>query len=177
MFRRFSDSCYYISSGGQRLNYDESNMFCANISSHMLIINNEEEQVNKNCLECHGKLTNFSHLIDVILTSVLVRCPSLCRTISKARLVEKSISGWASMTCRRKMYGDGWMEVCLLSGRYCSTACASDLSHSDWWAVHYPVLHNKSDSSQSMAHNLFLPYKSTLSLRRKEKNTLECTSN
>lgn len=43
-FRRFSGSCYYISSGSLRLNYDESRKFCVNISSHMLIINNEEEQ-------------------------------------------------------------------------------------------------------------------------------------
>ncbi|XP_068197121.1 collectin-12-like [Antennarius striatus] len=43
-FRRFGDSCYYFSSGSQRLNFDESNQFCVNASSHMLIINDDEEQ-------------------------------------------------------------------------------------------------------------------------------------
>ncbi|KAK2822601.1 hypothetical protein Q5P01_022666 [Channa striata] len=42
-FRRFGNSCYYISSS-QRLNFDEANRFCTNISSHMLIINDNEEQ-------------------------------------------------------------------------------------------------------------------------------------
>uniref|UniRef100_G3PY44 Collectin-12 n=1 Tax=Gasterosteus aculeatus aculeatus TaxID=481459 RepID=G3PY44_GASAC len=44
-FRRFGDSCYYFSSGPQRFNFDESNQFCSNMSSLMLIINNKEEQV------------------------------------------------------------------------------------------------------------------------------------
>ncbi|KAM6920253.1 collectin-12 [Lycodopsis pacificus] len=43
-FRRFGDSCYYFSSGPQRLNFDESNQFCTNMSSLMLIINADEEQ-------------------------------------------------------------------------------------------------------------------------------------
>ncbi|XP_070701009.1 collectin-12-like [Pempheris klunzingeri] len=43
-FKKFGDSCYYLSSGSQRLNFDESNQFCANMSSHMLIINDNEEQ-------------------------------------------------------------------------------------------------------------------------------------
>ncbi|XP_041658769.1 collectin-12 [Cheilinus undulatus] len=44
LFKRFGDSCYYFSSGPQRLNFDESFQFCSNISSHMLIINDNEEQ-------------------------------------------------------------------------------------------------------------------------------------
>ncbi|GLD50910.1 collectin-12-like protein [Lates japonicus] len=43
-FRKFGDSCYYFSTGAQRLNFDEANQFCTNMSSHMLIINNNEEQ-------------------------------------------------------------------------------------------------------------------------------------
>ncbi|CAG5896532.1 unnamed protein product [Menidia menidia] len=43
-FRKFGNSCYYFSSGTLRLNFKEANMFCANISSHMLIINDNEEQ-------------------------------------------------------------------------------------------------------------------------------------
>lgn len=43
-FRRFGDSCYYFSSGSQRLNFDEATQFCTNKSSHMLIINDNEEQ-------------------------------------------------------------------------------------------------------------------------------------
>lgn len=43
-FRNFGDSCYYFSSGSQRLNFDEANRFCTNRSAHMLIINNNEEQ-------------------------------------------------------------------------------------------------------------------------------------
>ncbi|XP_028284172.1 collectin-12 [Parambassis ranga] len=42
-FRKFGDSCYYFSSGPQRLNFDESFQFCTNRSSHMLIINDNEE--------------------------------------------------------------------------------------------------------------------------------------
>ncbi|KAM4727629.1 collectin-12 [Anableps anableps] len=43
-FRRFGDSCYYLSSGSQRRNFNEANKFCENMSSHLLIINNNEEQ-------------------------------------------------------------------------------------------------------------------------------------
>ncbi|KAM9322717.1 collectin-12 [Pholidichthys leucotaenia] len=43
-FRKFEDSCYYFSSGAQRLNFDEANKFCANKSTHMLIINDNKEQ-------------------------------------------------------------------------------------------------------------------------------------
>ncbi|KAM6990104.1 collectin-12 [Tautogolabrus adspersus] len=43
-FKKFGDSCYYFSSGPQRLNFDESFQFCSNMSSHMLIINDNEEQ-------------------------------------------------------------------------------------------------------------------------------------
>ncbi|XP_023820983.1 collectin-12 isoform X1 [Oryzias latipes] len=43
-FRRFRDSCYFFSSGSQRLNFDQAKLFCTNISSHMIIINDEEEQ-------------------------------------------------------------------------------------------------------------------------------------
>ncbi|XP_023191947.1 collectin-12-like [Xiphophorus maculatus] len=43
-FRKFGDSCYYFSSGSQRLNFNEANKFCKNITSHMLIINDNEEQ-------------------------------------------------------------------------------------------------------------------------------------
>ncbi|XP_034038503.1 collectin-12-like [Thalassophryne amazonica] len=42
--RGFGDSCYYFSSGAQRLNFNEANMLCINMSFHMLIINNIEEQ-------------------------------------------------------------------------------------------------------------------------------------
>uniref|UniRef100_A0A8C3AJR7 Collectin-12 n=1 Tax=Cyclopterus lumpus TaxID=8103 RepID=A0A8C3AJR7_CYCLU len=42
--QKFGDSCYYFSSGPQRLNFDESNQFCTNMSSLMLIINDNEEQ-------------------------------------------------------------------------------------------------------------------------------------
>ncbi|KAM7400364.1 hypothetical protein PAMA_004857 [Pampus argenteus] len=54
-FRKFGDSCYYLSSGAQRLNFDEANLFCTNISSHMLIINNkEEQQFVRNAIEGKG---------------------------------------------------------------------------------------------------------------------------
>lgn len=43
-FRKFGDSCYYLSHGSQRLNFDEAKQFCANLSAHMLVINNNEEQ-------------------------------------------------------------------------------------------------------------------------------------
>ncbi|XP_071348994.1 collectin-12-like [Trachinotus anak] len=54
-FRRFGDSCYYLSSGSQRLNFDEAYQFCANLSSHMLIINdNEEQQFVRNAVAGKG---------------------------------------------------------------------------------------------------------------------------
>ncbi|KAJ3595583.1 hypothetical protein NHX12_004886 [Muraenolepis orangiensis] len=40
----FGDSCYYFSSGAQRLNFEETKMFCTNMSSSMVIINHNEEQ-------------------------------------------------------------------------------------------------------------------------------------
>uniref|UniRef100_A0A3Q1H1P6 Collectin-12 n=1 Tax=Anabas testudineus TaxID=64144 RepID=A0A3Q1H1P6_ANATE len=43
-FRKFGESCYYFSSGSQRLNFDEAHQFCTNMSSHMLIINDDDEQ-------------------------------------------------------------------------------------------------------------------------------------
>uniref|UniRef100_H3DMS9 Collectin-12 n=1 Tax=Tetraodon nigroviridis TaxID=99883 RepID=H3DMS9_TETNG len=43
-FRQFGDSCYYISSASQELNFEESYQFCNGMSSHLLIINNDEEQ-------------------------------------------------------------------------------------------------------------------------------------
>ncbi|KAM9845335.1 collectin-12 [Aulostomus maculatus] len=54
-FRRFGDSCYYLSSVSQRLNFDEANQFCTNVSSHMLIINdNEEQQFVRNAIAGKG---------------------------------------------------------------------------------------------------------------------------
>ncbi|XP_029380830.1 collectin-12 isoform X2 [Echeneis naucrates] len=54
-FKKFGDSCYYLSSGSQRLNFDEANQFCANRSSHMLIINdNEEQQFVRNAIAGKG---------------------------------------------------------------------------------------------------------------------------
>ncbi|XP_044223655.1 collectin-12 isoform X2 [Thunnus albacares] len=54
-FRKFGESCYYFSSGAQRLNFDESNQFCTNKSSHMLIINdNEEQQFVRNAIAGKG---------------------------------------------------------------------------------------------------------------------------
>ncbi|XP_078143817.1 collectin-12 [Centroberyx gerrardi] len=43
-WRGFADSCYYFSSGSQRLNFNETNEFCTSMTSSMLIINNNEEQ-------------------------------------------------------------------------------------------------------------------------------------
>ncbi|XP_037537282.1 collectin-12 [Nematolebias whitei] len=54
-FTKFKNSCYYFSSGAQRLNFNEANKFCTNISSHMLIINdNEEQQYVKNVIAGKG---------------------------------------------------------------------------------------------------------------------------
>lgn len=54
-FRKFGDSCYYFSTVSQRLNFDESNQFCTNMSSHMLIINdNEEQQFIRNAIAGKG---------------------------------------------------------------------------------------------------------------------------
>lgn len=54
-FKRFGGSCYYFSSGSQRLNFDETSQFCTNISSHMLIINdNEEQQYIRNAIAGKG---------------------------------------------------------------------------------------------------------------------------
>ncbi|XP_015253784.1 PREDICTED: collectin-12-like isoform X1 [Cyprinodon variegatus] len=48
-FRGFGNSCYYFSSSSQRLNFNEASKFCKNMSSHLLIINdNEEQQFIKN---------------------------------------------------------------------------------------------------------------------------------
>nr|XP_057931879.1 collectin-12 [Doryrhamphus excisus] len=44
-FRRFGDSCYFFSPDNQKLNYDEASMFCSTKESHLLIVNNNEEQV------------------------------------------------------------------------------------------------------------------------------------
>ncbi|MED6279953.1 Collectin-12 [Characodon lateralis] len=54
-FRNFGDSCYYFSSSSQRLNFNEANKFCKNMSSHMLIINdNEEQQFVSNAISKKG---------------------------------------------------------------------------------------------------------------------------
>ncbi|XP_058481221.1 collectin-12-like [Solea solea] len=54
-FRKFGDSCYYISSASQRLNFDQATQYCANVSSHMLIINdNEEQQFVRNAIGGKG---------------------------------------------------------------------------------------------------------------------------
>lgn len=54
-FRKFGDSCYYLSTVSQRLNFDEAKQFCTNISSHMLIINdNEEQQFVRNAIVGKG---------------------------------------------------------------------------------------------------------------------------
>ncbi|XP_029970967.1 collectin-12 [Salarias fasciatus] len=43
-FRKSGSSCYFFSSGAQRLNFDEALQFCSNRSAHLLIINDDEEQ-------------------------------------------------------------------------------------------------------------------------------------
>ncbi|XP_056148986.1 collectin-12 isoform X1 [Lampris incognitus] len=42
-WREFGDSCYYFSDN-KKLNFEETKAFCANMTSSMLIINNNEEQ-------------------------------------------------------------------------------------------------------------------------------------
>lgn len=50
-FKKWKGSCYYFSAASQRLNYDEAFKFCTNISSHLLIINdNDEQQYIKNTI-------------------------------------------------------------------------------------------------------------------------------
>ncbi|XP_057713114.1 collectin-12 [Corythoichthys intestinalis] len=44
-FRRFGDSCYYFSAASQKVNYDEASAFCSNKAAHLVIINNNEEQM------------------------------------------------------------------------------------------------------------------------------------
>ncbi|XP_077411774.1 collectin-12 [Vanacampus margaritifer] len=44
-FRRFGDSCYYFSAITVKVNYDEANTFCSKMAAHLVIINNNEEQV------------------------------------------------------------------------------------------------------------------------------------
>ncbi|XP_061653913.1 collectin-12-like [Phyllopteryx taeniolatus] len=44
-FRRFGDSCYYFSAATQKVNYDEASTFCSNMVAHLIIINNNEEQM------------------------------------------------------------------------------------------------------------------------------------
>lgn len=54
-FRKYGNSCYYFSSGAQRLNFDEANQFCTNKSAHMLIItDNEEQQFIRNAIAGKG---------------------------------------------------------------------------------------------------------------------------
>uniref|UniRef100_A0A8C6TFK3 Collectin-12 n=1 Tax=Neogobius melanostomus TaxID=47308 RepID=A0A8C6TFK3_9GOBI len=43
-FKKWRGSCYYYSTASQRLNFDEANTFCTNSSSHLLIINDNDEQ-------------------------------------------------------------------------------------------------------------------------------------
>ncbi|XP_056452550.1 collectin-12-like [Gadus chalcogrammus] len=40
----FEDSCYYFSSGAQKLNFTETKIFCTNMSSSMVMIKSNEEQ-------------------------------------------------------------------------------------------------------------------------------------
>ncbi|XP_037131944.1 collectin-12 isoform X2 [Syngnathus acus] len=44
-FRRFGDSCYFVSAATLKINYDEASTFCSNMAAHLVIINNNEEQV------------------------------------------------------------------------------------------------------------------------------------
>jgi len=43
----FGDSCYYFSSGAQKFNFDEAKEFCSGMTSSMVKINDNEEQVNQ----------------------------------------------------------------------------------------------------------------------------------
>lgn len=44
-FKKWRGNCYYFSAASQRLNFDEATQFCTNISSHLLIINDNDEQL------------------------------------------------------------------------------------------------------------------------------------
>ncbi|XP_068504799.1 collectin-12 [Syngnathus scovelli] len=44
-FNRFGDSCYFVSAATLKFNYDEASTFCSNKAAHLVIINNNEEQV------------------------------------------------------------------------------------------------------------------------------------
>ncbi|XP_028831532.1 collectin-12 [Denticeps clupeoides] len=43
-WRSFRDKCYYLSSGGERLSFEETKEYCSNRTSSMLIINDSAEQ-------------------------------------------------------------------------------------------------------------------------------------
>ncbi|KAJ0058912.1 hypothetical protein NL108_001154, partial [Boleophthalmus pectinirostris] len=43
-FKKWRGSCYYFSPAAQRLNFDEANNYCTNISTHLLIISDNDEQ-------------------------------------------------------------------------------------------------------------------------------------
>lgn len=43
-FKKWKGSCYYFSPASLRLNFDEATTFCSNASSHLLIINDSDEQ-------------------------------------------------------------------------------------------------------------------------------------
>ncbi|CAL1580349.1 unnamed protein product [Knipowitschia caucasica] len=43
-FKKWRGSCYYVSTAAQRLSFDEATAFCSNISTHLLIINDIDEQ-------------------------------------------------------------------------------------------------------------------------------------
>ncbi|XP_061695547.1 collectin-12-like [Syngnathoides biaculeatus] len=44
-FRRFGGSCYYFSAATQKANYEEASTFCSKMAAHLIIINNNEEQM------------------------------------------------------------------------------------------------------------------------------------
>lgn len=54
-FRPFGDSCYYLSAATQKVNYDEASAFCSTMAAHLIIINNNEEQVNGNTRRYFGE--------------------------------------------------------------------------------------------------------------------------
>ncbi|KAK7944575.1 hypothetical protein WMY93_000303 [Mugilogobius chulae] len=43
-FKKWRGSCYFFSTANLRLNFDEANLYCTNISTHLLIINDNDEQ-------------------------------------------------------------------------------------------------------------------------------------